>query len=700
VFLLVTASILLDAAALLLDAAAFLLVAAAFLLGAAASRGQPPGATLGSEIAPRAFHPRTAMRPPPTLLLALALALAACKPRDPSPPPAGSAGEAPPPPASAQAARCARRGPARIERAAAPGASSSVELVRAGGRLFALVADADERALHAVDAETMREVGVTELPGRPGHVLALADGRIAVAIREGGRVMVLEPTDDALTKPFEERCSAEVAVEPWALADGGERLFVVSGAGAALTVLGAGDLVVSRAIRLPREPRGLLLANEGATAFVTHAVGGIVSAIDLRANEGEAEAILLHAGRRMKADGSMDAERPREASQGYALASVKGTRGDGGRGELRIFAPHTSVDPGAQPRGVSFGYGGGASILPIAPIVSVIDPVARRSITDHVARAFDAAAKPACLLPRGAVADEGGLFVACLDLSAVLELDPWLGDPSVGERRRIPLPAGPSALALAADGGRIFAWSEIDRALSRVERAAGTVVSTPLWRRAGVPRDAKIDRGRRLFHTSRDARISRDRACASCHPEGRDDGLVWTSPDGPRQTPTLAGRLEGSAPYGWFGESPTVKEHLRKTFSRLGGTGLDGPESSEDLDALIAYVAQIPPPPAAPAADTGAAERGKKAFASYCDDCHKDGGTDGESHDVGSGLAGERRRAFDTPTLRGVRGTAPYFHDGRYATLDGLLEARDQRMFSGVLSEQDRRDLIAYLETL
>jgi cytochrome c peroxidase len=215
-----------------------------------------------------------------------------------------------------------------------------------------------------------------------------------------------------------------------------------------------------------------------------------------------------------------------------------------------------------------------------------------------------------------------------------------------------------------------------------------------------VARDAKVDRGRRLFHTSRDARLSRDRACASCHPEGRDDGLVWTSPDGPRQTPTLAGRLEGTAPYGWFGESTTVKEHLRKTFSRIGGTGLDGPESAEELDALVAYIAQIPPPPAAPTADARAAERGKKAFVAYCNDCHKDGGTDGESHDVGTGVASERRQAFDTPTLRGVRGTAPYFHDGRQATLEELLSARNQRMFSGVLSEADRHDLIAYLETL
>jgi mono/diheme cytochrome c family protein len=275
-----------------------------------------------------------------------------------------------------------------------------------------------------------------------------------------------------------------------------------------------------------------------------------------------------------------------------------------------------------------------------------------------------------------------------------------MGDPILGERRRVALPAGPSALALAADGKQLFAWSEIDRALSRVARADLGVTSLVLWRRSDVKRDAAVDRGRRLFHTSRDARISQSRACASCHPEGRDDGLVWTSPDGARQTPTLAGRLEGTAPYGWFGESRTVKEHLTKTFARLGGTGFDNPASSADFDALLAYVAQIPPPPAAPPSDAVAAARGKKAFASYCQECHKNGGTDGQSHDVGTGIAGERLTAFDTPTLRGVRGTAPYFHDGRYATLEDILSAKGQRMFVGVLSEPDQRDLIAYLETL
>jgi cytochrome c peroxidase len=226
------------------------------------------------------------------------------------------------------------------------------------------------------------------------------------------------------------------------------------------------------------------------------------------------------------------------------------------------------------------------------------------------------------------------------------------------------------------------------------------VTSTVLWRRSGEARDPKIDRGRRLFHTTRDARIARGRACASCHPEGRDDGLVWTSPDGARQTPILAGRLAGTAPYGWFGEAPSVRDHLKKTFARLGGTGFDAPGAQDDLDALIAYVTSLPPPPAAPSVDGTAAERGRKVFASYCNECHKGGATDGLPHDVGSGVEGERRATFDTPSLRGVRGSAPYFHDGRYATLADVLAAKDQRMYVGVLSEAEQRDLVRYLETL
>lgn len=643
----------------------------------------------------------TRLLPLPLLLAALA----ACGSHRADPAPAASTTASAPPTEAKQAnaapARCAAQTPGRIAPTSAPGASSAVALVRAGGKRFALVADHDERAIHTVDADTLAEVAVTPLPGRPGHVLALADGRVAVSLRDAAKIVVLEAADEALRSPLAERCAAEVAVEPWALAEAGDQIVVTSGFGAALTVLGSADLAPRRVVPLPREPRAVLVIDRGATALVTHAVGGIVSAVNLADSAAPVASIKLQAGRRTGKNGEPDPKRPREASQGYALASVSGLRAGGERDMLRVFAPHTSVDPGAPEGGASGGYGsGGAGARPVAPIVSVIDPLARRSITNHVARAFHEDSSPECALPRSAVADEGALFVACLDLGEVLELDPWIGDPMVAVRRRFRLPAGPSSLALAGDGKQLFVWSELDRALSRVTREGGAVASTPLWRRAGEARDAAIERGRRLFHTSRDARISRGRACASCHPEGRDDGLVWTSPDGARQTPMLAGRLAGTAPYGWFGEGASVKAHLAKTFSRLGGTGFSAPAADPDLDALIAYVTSLPPPPAAPPADAGAATRGHKVFNAYCNDCHKDGGTDGLTHDVGSGVADERQPAFDTPSLRGVRGSAPYFHDGRYATLADIVATKDQRMFLGKLSEAEQHDLLAYLETL
>src|SRR6185295_4434308 len=78
--------------------------------------------------------------------------------------------------------------------------------------------------------------------------------------------------------------------------------------------------------------------------------------------------------------------------------------------------------------------------------------------------------------------------------------------------------------------------------------------------------------GRQIFHTTGDARISRDgRACASCHPDGRDDAITWATPEGPRRSIMLAGRLEGTEPFSWNGVTKDVREHLTHTFDRLSG---------------------------------------------------------------------------------------------------------------------------------
>src|SRR6185436_7413600 len=93
------------------------------------------------------------------------------------------------------------------------------------------------------------------------------------------------------------------------------------------------------------------------------------------------------------------------------------------------------------------------------------------------------------------------------------------------------------------------------------------------------------------------------------------------------------------------------------------------------------------PPAVTPPSTAEAARiaRGRAVFGADgagCGTCHAlDRGTsDREPHDVGSKARADTATAFRTPPLRFVAGTAPYFHDGRYATLEALIDDNNDRM--------------------
>ncbi|HTN90702.1 MAG TPA: c-type cytochrome, partial [Sorangium sp.] len=106
------------------------------------------------------------------------------------------------------------------------------------------------------------------------------------------------------------------------------------------------------------------------------------------------------------------------------------------------------------------------------------------------------------------------------------------------------------------------------------------------------------------------------------------------------------------------------------------------------------------------AARADLAARGDALFHSAtagCSSCHlgDELTTDGARHDVRSATRFEAVRAFDTPSLRFVGRSAPYYHDGRYATLLALVEGVDGTMgHTAHLSAEDRRALVAYLDSL
>jgi hypothetical protein len=186
-------------------------------------------------------------------------------------------------------------------------------------------------------------------------------------------------------------------------------------------------------------------------------------------------------------------------------------------------------------------------------------------------------------------------------------------------------------------------------------------------------------------------------ACASCHPEGRDDGHTWTFTQGAVRTQSLAGGLSATAPYHWKGNLNDLPALLDETFVlRMGGLK---PEP-EITAALAAWLDEVPAPGLATSLDGDAVARGKTLFGGQagCSSCHWGAlFTDARTTDVGTG------GRFQVPSLKGLRSRGPWMHDGCAKTLADRFNPDCGGTSHGTTSTLDaaqRTDLISYLESL
>jgi cytochrome c peroxidase len=280
----------------------------------------------------------------------------------------------------------------------------------------------------------------------------------------------------------------------------------------------------------------------------------------------------------------------------------------------------------------------------------------------------------------------------------------------------------------------------------------------------------KVALGHQLFM---DKRLSVDgtRSCYSCHQNelGNADGrkLALGPGDKPltRNTPTIWNVGLHTTGLYWDGRAATLE---KQAIGAWKGGNMAVPE--DQLAAKAAEIAAIPeyapqfakvfglkegeavtPDHVAKALsayqrtllcfdtayDTNtmseAAQRGWDLFRgkASCTTCHAAGTfTDGLFHDVGLNHDAEgkpipeadRGRGkiseqaaddgkFRTPTLRNVAKTAPYFHDGRVATLEeavrymaaggnGKSPTIDQNLRNTALTDEEIKDVVAFLEAL
>jgi mono/diheme cytochrome c family protein len=206
---------------------------------------------------------------------------------------------------------------------------------------------------------------------------------------------------------------------------------------------------------------------------------------------------------------------------------------------------------------------------------------------------------------------------------------------------------------------------------------------------------SRADVGHEIFHANTGNGI----ACASCHMEGQEDGRTWNfDTEGPRRTMTVAGGIGGRAPYHWDGDLASFGDLVTTVYNqRMGGPGL----ATNQVTATQSWMNAIPQLPGV-VSDPDAVARGQAVFADTthgCAVCHSGAQfTDNRTNlDVGTG------GTFKVPSLVGLAYTAPYLHDGCAATLAdrfGSCGGGDQHGVTSTLTEDQRSDLIAYLDSL
>lgn len=256
----------------------------------------------------------------------------------------------------------------------------------------------------------------------------------------------------------------------------------------------------------------------------------------------------------------------------------------------------------------------------------------------------------------------------------------------------IPTDTQVTSVAFAPDG-RLLAQSVEPPQLFVLD--VGTPPSgTP--RIIALPGGSRGDTGHELFHRDAGGGI----ACASCHPEGGEDGHTWHFTDtGPRRTQPLHVGLRDTAPFHWNGDLKDVGAVMNTVFvGRMGGVH----ESAERTDALSSWLFALTPPSPVRASSDDAAERGQALFNSKevgCSSCHSGAKlTDNQSVAVDS--AGHK---LQVPSLLGVAYRAPFMHDGCAATLTARFDPKcggNAHGNTSQLSADQVGDLVAFLETL
>ncbi|MEO8699032.1 MAG: cytochrome-c peroxidase [Kofleriaceae bacterium] len=604
-------------------------------------------------------------------------------------------------------------------------------MIVSGDGLRAIVSDPDRDRVVTMELETGKVLANSELTvgDEPGRLVEDGAGRVHVALRRGSSVVTFDSAGTVLDRRY--ACGAPRGIAYEAATDS----LHVACAGGELVSFPAAGGAASRVVHLDRDLRDVIVSGNQlvVTRFRTaelitlDATGAIVNRVTpppvqrfdsfggLPPDQGGDGSGVVNAAASTAwrtialPDGRIVMSHQRKVKDSLDSEQPGGYGGDCGGGPIEDAL--SIVTPGSTTGPLPIGQIGRAA-LPVDIAVSrtgdkiaLVSAGNRRVTVVPTNVALTAPDEDKCEPPPpppncddrpptpGEPTDpsDDGAGVPSSESGECCKDDNFDGrcddddddDDDGGDERLGP----PTSVAFTPSGDLVIFYPEAPALIVRTN--AGTAA-----RRIALPGKPANDAGRNVFHAQ--TRIGL--ACASCHPEGMDDGLTWNFAQfGARRTQSLAGHILERAPYHWTGDQASLPVLMDDVFAqRMSGGFL----TEREKNALGPWLNRIAAP--APAeVDGAAALRGKDIFESAstgCVSCHN-GALMTNNSLVNVGTGGK----FKVPSLIGVGNRAPFMHDGCAATLMDRFTTCGNTAAHGItqnLSTEQLGDLVSYLNSL
>ncbi|MDQ3335229.1 MAG: c-type cytochrome [Myxococcota bacterium] len=553
--------------------------------------------------------------------------------------------------------------------------SGGTMMISRDGKL-AIIADPDRDRIVTVDLAKKDVVGEIALePGdEPGRLVEDGAGRIHVALRHGGALFTMaSPT---ATTGLRRTACGEPRGLAWQAST--DLVHVACTGGELVSFAATGEAV--RTLRLERDLRDVLVRGDHlvvsrfrtAELLTIDASGAVI--------DRDASPIVKRSTSPQRSDclncGADSMPVIVDAIPAVAWRTVALPDG-------AMLVSHQRQVKGemkSEPGGYDQGCGGG----PVEHAVTVMragqPPFAVERLISG-ALPVDVAVAPSGT--KVAFAMAGSRLVHEVPMSSLSRPDRE-EDDDCGSRPEELRPVGfdlgaPTSIAYAPNDALVIYYPE----------SPALVVGTEIIKLTG---EVGYDSGRAMFHAATVSGL----ACASCHPEARDDGLVWDFTSiGPRRTQNVSGGILARAPFHWNGDMANLDQLMTEVFALR----MSGQSTTSARTSLGPWLDRIPAPKGV-ITDPAAVTRGQQLFDAVdvgCATCHSGAQlTNNQLFDVGRGR-------IKVPSLLGVGARAPFMHDGCASTLldrFGVCGGGDAHGKTSQLNAAQLADLVAYLESL